>query len=299
MACYHPSGVDVARPLPGSDGSTRDDYIRVPCGSCMGCRTDQARSWAVRMYHEMLTTDAQRAWFVTLTYDNDHLPYAGDLSHDDVTNFLQRLRRTSSVPVRYYLCGEYGERTHRPHYHMVLFGPPLYDRVPARYDDLAPVYSSKLLSDAWGFGRVEASPLTMGSALYVAGYVTKKVRKQDDPDHYLRYAETGELVELQPEFARMSRNPGIGYAYLKKYYRDIYPRDRVRINGVDFFPPRYYDTKLEALDPDLHAEVMTNRLRNPDQEEPTDWHDLDYRRNPNRERIHAARTRLFTSRDAI
>lgn len=130
--------------------------------------------------------------FVTLTYNDDHIPEGGTLNPDDTKLFLKRLRKAyHPLKLRYYLVGEYGDRTLRPHYHIALFGVP---------PDA--VYT---IADAWArngnpIGHVVVGTLTFESAAYIAGYVTKKMTKADDP----------RLGGRHPEFARMSLRPGIG-----------------------------------------------------------------------------------------
>jgi len=122
--------------------------------------------------------------FWTFTYDKEHVPSGGSLDPADPRNFLKRLRLAVG-PVRYFLVGEYGDETYRPHYHAALFGVGMDDR---RVDQ------------AWGLGHTFGGELTPQSAAYIAGYVTKKMVSADDP----------RLGGKHPEFARMSLRPGIG-----------------------------------------------------------------------------------------
>jgi len=149
MPCYHPSNVEVTRKSLGpneftkSNGrwkqsvvagsSVRRDQITVPCGHCLGCRTDQARQWAVRLTHEQQTS--KFAWFVTLTYAET--PLNGSLDPKDTQLFIKRLRRKYKTRISYYLCGEYGETTQRPHYHLCVFGHAFKDRDP-NYSEQGP-----------------------------------------------------------------------------------------------------------------------------------------------------------------
>lgn len=125
--------------------------------------------------------------FVTLTYDQEHLPPDGSVQPRDATLWLKRLRRRlAPIPIRYYLCGEYGDSTWRPHYHAALFG-------------VGPEAGSEV-QQAWGMGHTMTGPLARESCQYIAGYVTKKLTKASD----IR------LGGRAPEFARMSLRPGIG-----------------------------------------------------------------------------------------
>lgn len=143
--------------------------------------------------------------FVTLTYADEKLPPDGSLRPTDVTLWLKRLRRRWTVsPIRYYLVGEYGDESWRPHYHAALFGFPACEygqtrRFPrGRERSCCP--RCEIIAETWGEGRIDLARLEPHSAQYVCGYVTKKLTKADDP----------RLEGRHPEFARMSLKPGIG-----------------------------------------------------------------------------------------
>lgn len=148
----------------------------------------------------------EHSCFVTLTYNDDSLPSGGSLLPEDSQKFLKRLRKAVHPhKIRYYLVGEYGERTFRPHYHLCLYG--------------LSVEHAQIIADAWAvngvaLGHVVVGSLTFESAAYVAGYVTKKMTSQDDP----------RLGGRHPEFARMSLNPGIGAAAMDSVADILYTR---------------------------------------------------------------------------
>lgn len=90
-----------------------------PCGKCINCRAKSRQEWVFRLRMEYRNCDF--GLFVTLTYDDDHLPSDG-VSIRDVQLFLKRLRKKyKSKTLRYYICSEYGDNTHRAHYHALLF----------------------------------------------------------------------------------------------------------------------------------------------------------------------------------
>lgn len=154
------------------------------CGQCLPCRIQRRRLWQWRMFYEsQLHTDN---CFVTLTYDQDHYPSNGSLSVRDYQLWLKRLRKSSGVRFRYFVVGEYGDQTFRPHYHGCLFGiGPLHKR---------------FIESAWGKGFVHVDDFNHVTAQYTAGYVLKKLTDEKDPRLEGRF----------PEFARMSLRPGIG-----------------------------------------------------------------------------------------
>ncbi len=234
MPCYHP----ISLALPRKNDPLVTDQQTLPCGNCLGCRSEQARQWAVRMMHETHVHDSNL--FVTLTYDEKEIPENGSLCPKHLSKFVKDLRKKGQE-FSYYGCGEYGERTHRPHYHVCLFGARFSDARSGLDFSRPSIRWSESLEDIWGRGKTEFGTVTMASASYVAGYVRKKVAEAGVPVNM----KTGELLEK--EFARMSLNPAIGRDWIAVYWRDVYPRDYVVVDGQECKPPRYYD-KYMAFD---------------------------------------------------
>lgn len=198
-----------------------DMYLQVPCGKCVGCARDQAQMWMVRCYHE--STQHERNCFVTLTYAEDRTV----LSKRDLQLFWKRLRKLH--PLRYFVTGEYGTKTHRPHYHAIVFG---LDFRGGSYSINEKLYGNPILDSTWGLGHVVVADATPESMSYVAGYCNKKLGDSDT-------------------FSLMSRRPGIGHTWLDKYRDDIVRTGKVVINGTEFLiPSRYlawYEQDFEAL----------------------------------------------------
>lgn len=195
--------------------------------------------------------------FVTLTYDDDHLPPNGLLVPRDLQLFFKRLRkRIAPGAVRFLACGEYGETTQRPHYHALLFGwrPP--DMVKFRERRGTVTYTSEILADLWGNGHCTVGNVSLESASYVSQYVLKKQKGKTETEVIDK--ETGEVFSQSP-FLRMSRNPGLGARWFERFSGDVYPRDEVILNGRHFKVPRYYDSKLEAINPDVFQDVKAAR----------------------------------------
>lgn len=287
MACYHPSRVCVSRK--GSGGLRVADMVTVPCGHCLGCRSDQARQWAVRLVHEGVTTHP--AWFVTLTYSPEEMPHNGSLFPGHFTAFVKRMRRQKER-VAYYVAGEYGETTARPHYHAVLYGVPFLDRVICNYRNNAPVYRSGSLERYWPHGISEFTGLNYAAARYVASYVRKKVRQVDNPDAYVRVDPlTGELVEIEREYGRMSRRPAIGLRWIERFWSDVYPRDFVVMDGHELKPPRFYDKWMDKHHPQVMAAVREKRYAEAKEISPEQL--------LVREGAHRGRVNLFQGRDAV
>ena len=159
----------VSRNKAGVEGT-----LELPCGQCIGCRLERSRQWAMRCLHEASLYD--RNAFITLTYDDSHLPPGGSLSYPDFQRFMKRLRRRIGSKVRFYAGGEYGEQgTIRPHFHACLFGYDFPDKVffkrSASGDKL---YTSKLLESLWPYGISSVGDVTFQSAAYIARYCVAK-----------------------------------------------------------------------------------------------------------------------------
>lgn len=264
MACFHPllayrshgSVVCVGAPttarLQMLEGR---ETFELPCGKCIGCRQVRVRAWALRCLHESRMHEASS--FITLTYDDAHVPLSLDYAH--FQKFMRRLRKKLG-PTRFFMCGEYGETTFRPHFHALLFGRSFSDRQRIG-DDL---FRSPTLESLWQFGFSSVGDVTYQSAAYVASYALKKLSGDAAGKRYSRVDQcTGEVVYVEPEFGRMSLKPGIGYSWFEKYYRDVFmARDGVVMNGKVVPAPRYYMDKLEDIDPDMHLDRVMSRYVN-------------------------------------
>lgn len=164
----------------------------LPCGQCMNCRINKQRTWSSRIQLEALFHT--QSIFVTLTYDEENVPKntEGDdeLKKSDLTKFIKKLRNSYSSQnskFRLFACGEYGENTQRPHYHIILFGVGL---------DAEPLIKSK-----WKKGFHQISELTPDRCSYIAQYTIKKMNQPDSRG----------LFGRTPEYATMSTRPGIGH----------------------------------------------------------------------------------------
>lgn len=232
-------------------------------------------------------------WFLTLTYDEDHVPEYGSLRAADLRAFFKSLRKKFPAgTLRYFACGEYGELSQRPHYHAVLFGPELLDRCFLRRRGGHPVWRSETVAAHWKHGLHELGTVTRESASYVAGYVRKKVSRKAFPDADVRVDPgTGELVEVEPEFSRMSLRPAIGRSWIEKYWRDVYPRDFVVVEGGEYKPPRYYDKWMDENHPEIMLEVREKRY--------AEMQDLEPEKLRAKEKIRKARGALYERRSEV
>lgn len=275
---------EVLKQVPGSR--------LIPCGKCMECRLAYSRQWADRMMLELV--EQKKAIFLTLTYDDNHIhpatfkpvvyqgflprcknevlqddgyfvPEFSSLDKRDAQLFIKRLRKHfEPLKLRYYLAGEYGDRTLRPHMHMILYGIGLEDfkicdrgekcrtcsvseekyRVcrksmiayPCGKNELGDCYySSPLLEKIWKNGFVLFSDVSWKTCAYVARYVTKKVGGD--------LAESYMVRNCIPEFSLQSRNPGIGRAYFDSH-PDVLDFSNIHLStpdgGLKMNIPKYF-----------------------------------------------------------
>jgi len=240
------------------DSFDPDSEFKLPCGRCIGCRLERSRQWAIRCVHE--ASLYERNAFITLTFSPEHLPKSGSLDKRDFQLFMKRLRKRFGSGVRYFHCGEYGEKMGRPHYHACLFNFDFDDRELWRVRDGVKLYKSKALSELWPFGFSTIGDVTFESAAYVARYVTKKISGPVADDHYWRYdPKSGECYDLLPEYITMSRRPGIGRPWIEKYQGDVYPHDRVVLRGREMRPPKFYDSIFELDNPEGMEDIKFQR----------------------------------------
>lgn len=227
-----------------------DLQVKVPCGQCIGCRLERSRQWAIRCVHE--ASLYENNCFITLTFDDKHLEPSGSLVKADFQKFMKRLRKMFGSGVRYYHCGEYGEKLKRPHHHACLFNFDFPDKELWDVRDGVRLYRSGLLEKLWPFGFSTVGEVTFESAAYVARYVTKKITGEKAASYY---------GSLEPEYTTMSRRPGIASRWINQFKRDVYPHDFVVIrDGRKCRPPKYYDRSYELTDPDQFGLIKRKRV---------------------------------------
>ena len=233
-----------------------DDYIEVPCGYCIGCRLDHSREWAIRCMAE--ATMWNENYFITLTYDNDHIPKDNSIHKRDLQLFLKRLRKEIDDPgtCRYFACGEYGETTFRPHYHLILFNCPI-----GKYNErfgtagTTPTFINPIIGKCWPYGQHLIGTVTDQSAGYVARYNMKSVK-------YSKYeASDWQKLGIERPFLIMSRRPGIGYEFFRKN-TDMFESDQMIVStidgGIKSKIPRYFEKLYEDEE---HLKLLKIRRR--------------------------------------
>lgn len=235
--------------------------VQVPCGQCVGCRLERARQWAVRLDHERKLHKASS--FLTLTYDDKHLPAWGNVSVRDVQLFNKRLRKfMDGELVKFYACVEYGDENKRPHAHMILFGYDFKEdrRFFTRNKRDEPLYTSATLEGLWQNGHCIIGDVSFESAAYVARYCVKKINGPKAKDHYTVVNADGEVFVRRPEHGWGSN--GLGKGFYEKFGQSIRDHDTVLARGMIMPPPRYYDRlSEEVLGPEVWKRVKRERKR--------------------------------------
>ena len=219
--------------------------IPLPCGHCMPCKIMRSHQWAMRLMFEL--RDWSSAAFVTLTYRDADLP--PNLRKRHVQLFFKRLRKSlGKRKIKYYAVGEYGDVTHRPHYHAIIYGldsDNLEDRI--------------LVKNAWIYADWACLPskaigsVTYDSCRYVAGYVQKKLYGKSGKAYY---QENG----LTPPFSLCSRGLGLGFAIENADF--LKDSGLVRIDKHVMALPRYYREKIH-----VDKERLNELMRDKEQED--------------------------------
>lgn len=242
----------------------------LPCGRCIGCRLERSRQWASRCVHESQLHPAN--CFITLTF-REACPLATQTANGRyqllkhkvdptvslhkhfITLFWKRLRKhvfgNTKGTLRYYHCAEYGDESKRPHHHAIIFNYDFVDKKYKTSKNDCKYYTSKTLEALWPHGNSIIGDATFESAAYVARYCTKKINGPSAAEHY-----NGRL----PEYATMSRRPGIGKAWLEKYTDDVFPNDFVIIRGQKCKVPKYYNKNYELTNPKEYGNIRAERV---------------------------------------
>lgn len=248
-------------------------YIEIPCGQCIGCRLQRSREWANRMMMELKYHE--KACFLTLTYNDDYLnwfegmdPVTGEIKKyaglvkEDLQKFIKDLRnKHRDIKIRYFACGEYGDKSSRPHYHLILFGYDPDDKRffrSGRYGEYN-YYLSNEIACLWNRGLHILSDVSWDSCAYTARYVTKKLSGEKGEQEY-----SGKGI-IAP-FVLMSTKPGLGYQYYMEHnsmFRDDIRKYYLSTDkgSISFSKPRYFK-KLDEIKeipgfiPDLTAQEL-------------------------------------------
>lgn len=254
----------------------------IPCGKCIGCRLEYSRQWATKGCLE--AEQYNNNWFLTLTYDEEHLPEAdpainektgeemppnpgGTLKSTDLTNFIKKLRtyyerKYNHKGIRFMACGEYGTTSNRAHYHIIFYNLPILEQMIRFHEyneNYEPLYRLTEIEEIWGKGIVVAASVNWNTCAYVARYVTKKIGLPTNKEHYKN-------LGIEPEFFRMSRKPGIGRQWFEDHKEEIYKKDEIIVNKygggtMKVKPPKYYDKLYDIEKPEELKKIKEQRRK--------------------------------------
>ena len=248
----------------------------VPCGRCQECQLNYSREWAKDCMLEKKYWPENECWFITLTYNDENLPFhtfvnqetgeyirGTSLKKKDLQDFWKRVRKKYNKKILYINVGEYGTTTHRPHYHIVVFGLPLDE---SKFKKIGinkegdPLWTSPELEKLWSkknkitkkyypIGNVQIGRMTYKSVAYTVRYSLKKASGRDGTWHMLQ----GSI----PEFISMSQ--GIAYRYYRDYAKQMIKTDTVP-TPIGLKPiPRRFMRILQEQEPEIAQEIKEKR----------------------------------------
>lgn len=198
--------------------------LYVPCGHCVSCRIAYTREWSVRLMNEYETCRG-KACFITLTYNKEHLPADMSLHKDEIQRFFKRLRKSlGEQKIKYFACGEYGDKNFRPHYHAIIFGLSVQD-------------ATIFLPDVWKLGFFDIQSVYYESCKYVTGYVMKKYN-----------GDKAKEVYGDKEIPFRLSSSGLGKSYAIANRSSIFDNQGIYVNGKNCGLPKYYKLLFQKSD---------------------------------------------------
>lgn len=227
--------------------------LEVPCGKCLSCRIQIRRQWTLRLLHE--SSYYEHSIFVTLTYSDIHVKFSPGsvfptLSKRDLQLFIKRLRKSlGDRKIKYYACGEYGDLSERPHYHLIIFGLSL-SKIDKNY-----IIDNWPYCD-WSVPTIRKNSFGMAethSIQYVAQYIDKKLSGEEADIEYVQ-------KKREPVFKISSL--GLGKQFAKDNEQQMKNLGYCTARGQKYSIPRYYINIL-GLDVDkvkLNAEINEAEL---------------------------------------
>lgn len=210
-------------------------YISLPCQKCLYCQEQYSKQWAMRCVLEA-ELYGQNNCFVTLTYNEENKSKDGLLVKKDAQLFLKRLRKKyPNQKIRYFMAGEYGSKSYRPHFHIVLFNYKPQDLCNSWKDGKTTLWRSAEVEKLWGKGFVSVGTvMEIGAMKYTAKYLTKtRVLPQ-------KYKQA-------PEYVQASTSPGIAYEWYLQNWEKLWETQGVWIQCKKYSVPKYFKKLAERF----------------------------------------------------
>lgn len=267
----------------------------IPCRNCWACQLSYSAEWATRIMYEC-ALHPNTNFFITLTYDEEHLPIAesvkipekiwnretkqydtkwhygtnlgdencneGTLYQPHIEKFIHDIRqyferKYHHTGIKYFYCGEYGEKNHRPHFHIILMNCPLDPLENHDYhidDNMKKHFKNDVIDKYWKYGLTDVAYVEWSNAAYTARYCTKKLFNKD-PESYAKECKI-------PEYLRMSRN--IGREWYEEHKDEIYHTDEIIMKTVKNKigankPPKAWDRLYSEDNPELMEVIKQGR----------------------------------------
>lgn len=256
----------------------------IPCGKCIECNLNYSRRWATDLMLEKLYHEDNTCWFLTLTYNDEHLPINNHINNDtgevtkavslnkkDLRDFWKRVRwfyrKNTKEKLVYLNVGEYGTGiTSRPHYHAIVFGLPLDEirlkKIGSNQNNDA-LFTHPDIEKLWGKGNIVVGRVTWESCAYVCRYTLKKINGLNK--------SWNEIQGRIPEFVSMSQ--GIAKQYYLDHWNDILATDSVPIKGAK--APRRFLEMLKEVNPEAAEEIKRRRIKEMEYQENAQKTDLN------------------------
>lgn len=245
----------------------------LPCGKCAECLKKRQNGYMCRCIEE--ARKRGNIWFITLTYANDHLPIVKgvpSLCREDIKKWKREVRRDyqrktgNKFPdFSYLLCGEYGSRTHRPHYHGFLCGLDKYHAMVL----------SQYWQDHYGFTVFKFIPFSSKDVSCVSRYVAKYCVKPDGLRMFSDQVEKPRIVtsvgfglpedfESRKAYYLDGVNPHSLQGFTRGSLDTIQSRLKYTFDGVSYQLPLYLRKKLlyeKSFNGNLKASSLSYLLK--------------------------------------
>jgi len=225
------------------------------CGKCVWCKLQRAKEWSVRMLCEYADFKGN-GMFLTLTYDDkkSNAPFYNTLVKKDFQLFIKRLRKKYKN-LKYLMCGEYGEKNYRPHYHCILLGVNLRDK--------------NIVNEAWNLGKCYFGYVEEKSIMYCVKYLLKGYNKESQA-----FLDLKNPIHEKP-YMDMSKGLGKQYALMNEE-RLKKEMSIVTVNGTKRSLPRYYRKKLNIIYDDYAKIFEEANKKEKERKEKLGLSDIEY-----------------------